>query len=181
MYCGNRMVEASTELFVRLLLTHEQDMYFYAFSLVANLDDAKDVVQEAAVTMWKQFNEFDASRPFMPWASRFIYFSALTFMRHRRRGGLLLTEEAMEAIADDAVEYASSTMQPRLKALSECLEKLPAPSRRLMEDRYQQGQSIKNIAKVRRLNLHTLYKAFDKIHGALQTCIERTLALEELA
>src|SRR5258708_190471 len=107
-----RMAEASTELFVRLLLAHEQEMYFYAFSLLPNPDDAKDVVQEAAVAMWQQFNEFDSSRPFMPWASRFVYFSALTFMRHRRRAGLVLTEEALNAIADEAEEYASSSMQP---------------------------------------------------------------------
>jgi len=175
------MSEPSTELFVRLLLAHEQDMYFYAFSLLANPDDAKDVVQEAAVTMWQQFNEFDPLRPFLPWASRFVYFGALTFMRQRRRAGLLLTQEALEAIAGEADEYASSTMQPRLTALTKCLDKLPPASRKLMADRYQHGQSIKKIAGLRRLNLHTLYKAFEKIRGALQTCIERTLRQEEVA
>ena len=166
---------SSTEQFVRLFVTHEQELYAYAFSLMANREDAKDIAQEAAVTMWQQFEEFDPTRPFRPWALRYVYFTALKFRKQSRARRLKISDEAVEALAAAvAVESETSPTlaRQRLDALGECIDKMPAKARRLMSQRYRQGLSIQEIARTSGRNLHTLYKTFEKMRVALQECVD---------
>jgi RNA polymerase sigma-70 factor (ECF subfamily) len=172
------MAEPSTEQFVRLFVTHEQELYSYAFSLMANREDAKDVTQEAAVTMWQQFSEYDPSRPFRPWALRYIYFTALKLRKRSRGNRYKISDEAVaalaEAVAADTDDSPTLT-QRRLEALGECIDKLPAPARRLMSLRYRQGLSIQEIARRGGRNLNSLYKSFEKMRAALQQCVDAAL------
>ena len=62
--------------FIQLLVRHEHDLLRFVLPLVGNLADARDVMQEAAVNLWKKFDEYDPSQPFLPWARRFAYFAA---------------------------------------------------------------------------------------------------------
>lgn len=172
------MAEPSTEQFVRLFVTHEQELYSYAFSLMANREDAKDVTQEAAVTMWQQFSEYDPSRSFRPWALRYIYFTALKLRKRSRGSRYKISNEAVEALAEAVAvetESAPTLTQRRLEALGECIDKLPAPARRLMSQRYRQGLPIQEIARRGGRNLHSLYKTFEKMRAALQECVDAAL------
>ncbi len=172
------MADSSTAQFVRLFAAHEAELYCYAFSLMANREDAKDVTQEAAVTMWQQFGEFDPSRPFRPWASRYIYFTALKLRKQSRASRYKISDEAVEALAEAVAAEAESSptiTQRRLEALGECIDKLPAQARRLMSQRYRQGQSIQEIARRGGKNLNSLYKTFEKLRAALQDCIDAAL------
>jgi RNA polymerase sigma-70 factor (ECF subfamily) len=172
------MGESSTEQFVRFFVAHEAELYSYAYSLMANREEAKDVTQEAAVTMWQQFGEFDPARPFRPWALRYVYFTALKFRKRSSASRYKISDEAVEALAEAvaAEEESSPTItQRRLEALGECIDKLPAPARRLMSQRYRQGHSIQEIARRSGRNLHSLYKTFEKMRAALQQCIDAVL------
>src|SRR5262249_45038971 len=86
-YTGSDTVEAARmsgtdpSLFVRLLLQHQNGLLRYVLPLVGNLDDAEDVVQQTA--LWQKFDQYDPSRPFLPWAKRFAHHEVL--MYHRKQ------------------------------------------------------------------------------------------------
>ena len=168
---------AKTETFVRLLMAHDHELFAYTFSLMPNADDAREVIQEAAVLMWQHFDEFDTSRPFFPWASRFAYFTVLSFRRKKQSAPRLLSEESVKALADEYYRRREE-FDERAATLRICVEKLPPPARMLLKRRYEDGRTVTEIARRTRRNIHTLYKAFEKIRDWLLECLERRLRAE---
>lgn len=57
--------------FIQLLVRHEHDLLRFVLPLVGNLEDARDVMQEAAVNLWTKFDEYDPSQPFLPCSAAF--------------------------------------------------------------------------------------------------------------
>lgn len=172
---ARRMDSASTKQFVQLLTAHEERLFGYVYSLIGNAADTSDVLQEAAVTIWQHYSEYDPSRPFFPWAARFAYFSVLAFRKRSRVTPQLLGDEAVAAISQDYTSQEED-LHKRLDALRLCLDKLPAPARRLFEQHYRERQTIQAIAAKTGRNLNTLYKAFTKIRRWLLDCVQEVLA-----
>jgi len=55
------------------LLTECRDrMVRHAYSMVADWNDAEDIVQEASVRAWGAFGRFDRSRSFPNWFARIV-------------------------------------------------------------------------------------------------------------
>ncbi len=167
----------STEEFVRLLMATEEDLFTYAYSLLRNAEDVREVLQEAAVTTWQHFHEFDTSRPFFPWASKFVYFAVLNFRKRKYSAQHLFSDPTLRALATD-YETHHEEFDARSEALSQCVEKLPAPARTLLRHRYHQNHTVPEIARKTNRKINTLYKAFDRIRNWLLECLQRTLAAE---
>jgi RNA polymerase sigma-70 factor (ECF subfamily) len=46
---------AHTEQLVRLLMKHQDDLFRYIFSLLPHEEDARDVLQETSVSLYRKF------------------------------------------------------------------------------------------------------------------------------
>ena len=93
------MSQPDHALFVRLLVKHQNDLLRYIAPLVGSLDDAQDVLQEAALALWNKFAQYDPQQPFLPWAKRFAKYEVLMHHRRRRRY-TFLSEELLETLAE---------------------------------------------------------------------------------
>ena len=60
-----------------LIAVNQDDLYRYIYSLLPHYDDARDVLQETVLAVAGKFDEYDASRPFLPWACKFAYYKVL--------------------------------------------------------------------------------------------------------
>jgi RNA polymerase sigma-70 factor (ECF subfamily) len=170
--------DANAEQFVRLLIANEQALFNYAYSLLLNPEDTREVLQDSAVAMWQHLDEYDFSRPFFPWAARFAYFHVLNFRKRRRHQRLIFSDKTLEVLADD---YAArqSELDDRSLALLQCIKKLPAPARTLIKSRYQRGWTVQEVAHRTGRSPHTLYKVLEKLQNTLLACVQRTLAEAE--
>jgi RNA polymerase sigma-70 factor (ECF subfamily) len=74
--------EIAFEEIVRL--THA-DMYGLAFRLLGNEDDARDVVQEVYLRMYKSLRKFRGDSAFSTWLYRIVANASYTFLRRRTR------------------------------------------------------------------------------------------------
>ncbi len=166
-----------TEEFVRLLAGSEHEIYRYIFALVPNADDARDIMQETAVALWRKVSDYDPGQPFVPWACRFAFYEVHNFRKHRQRA-MLLSDEALEVLAVDSVAR-QDVVDARRKALSRCLEKLQEEDRNLLQRRYWDASSIKELAEETRRSVHTLYKTLERIRRSLFECVNRKVALEQ--
>jgi RNA polymerase sigma-70 factor (ECF subfamily) len=169
---------ANGEQFVRLLVANEQSLFNYCYSLLLNTDDAHEVLQEAAVAMWQRLGEFDFSRPFFPWAARFVFFQVLTLRKRRRDQGRIFTDKTLEMLAEEHAARQPE-LSARADALATCIAKLPGPARTLLFHRYQRGLTVQEIAQRTNRSVHTLYKVLEKLQNSLLACMQRTLAMEE--
>ena len=67
------------ERFTRLLIEHEPELLRCVLVAVPNRADARDIMQECSVALWRRFSEYDPERSFVPWALGFCADGGATF------------------------------------------------------------------------------------------------------
>ena len=164
-----------TEQFVGLFVRHERAVFQFIFSLLPNEADAQDVMQNVAIALWRKFDEYDASKPFLPWACRFAHYEVLSHRRQQNRQATLLDQDVLEQVADTYLNARAAVNQP-YEALQHCLEKLPDHDRELIHEHYAGRFTIRELAERRKASVHTLYKAFQRIRRWLFDCVRQTAA-----
>jgi RNA polymerase sigma-70 factor (ECF subfamily) len=175
MIAGLTMTHDTPE-FVELLIRHQNDLLRYVAPLVGNLADAQDVLQETAKALWKKFDDYDVSRPFLPWARTFARNEVLLHHRRRRRY-TFLTEELVEQLAEGPADV-DEIAERRRHALAGCMQKLSADDRLLLDRRYGHPETLDRLASDIGRTANVLYKSLGRIRRVLHECIERTLAAE---
>jgi len=99
-----------TEQLVLLLTQNQEPLFRYIFSLVSSEADARDILQETSLALYRKFDQYENSRPFLPWAYRFAY---LQIQKHRTkfaRSPLLFSEDLIHLLALEREQ-----MEPELK------------------------------------------------------------------
>lgn len=129
--------------FLRLYVEHEEALRGFVRSLVPTLEDAREVMQQTAAVLWRKF---DDSPDFRPWAFGVAKFEALAFLRDRARDRHVFGDEVLALLEAEAMEAARSSEQEE-RALEQCLQKLPAAQRELVETAYAPGVRLDELAR----------------------------------
>ncbi len=174
------MEPARTELLVRLLSKHQEELFRYIFTLLPHEEDARDVLQETSVSLCRKFAEYDASRPFLAWAYRFAYLEILKHRERTQRNNVLLNRELIERLAQER-EQIEPILQARLQALEVCLESLPQADQELIRKRYQGKSSVEDLMQDFGSSRRTLFRNLDRIRRLLFDCISRRVAASGLS
>ena len=156
------------------LTKHDLALRHYLFSLLRCEHAVDEVLQEAALVIWRKATEYDPDRPFFPWAAKFAYFKALEYRRQRRRQLPSLSPETLQQILEAADENAFDAVD-RCQALRQCVAKLRDEDRDLLCDRYDRGMMIKEIASARSKTAKAVYNRLDRIRLKLATCITQQI------
>lgn len=170
--------DSSMDRLLRLLAEHQHDLYRYVFSLLPHEADARDVLQETYVGLTRKFDEYDAQKPFLPWAFGFAYMQVLKHREQTRRARNVLASDVVEVLAVERSTEAS-LLDSRLQALDQCLEKLPDADRRLIAHRYLSRTTSEQIAEIVGSSKRTLFRNLERIRRLLHNCISNRV--EELA
>lgn len=165
------------ETFVRLLTQHERELRRYAVMLLADAVAVDDVLQESSVALWRKFDEFDSTQPFVPWACRFVYYEVLKHRKQQQTRRRFFSEATLEALADECVP-SHDVFEAQRRALSDCLAQLPISDRELIGLRYATSASIATLARDTGQPAKALYRALERIRRVLSECVQRKLALE---
>lgn len=146
--------------------------------IAAHLPDpheVEDVLQEVAICLWKNFDDYAPGTSFLKWAIRAAQFKVLHARRARARRRWVLTP----ALADRAADYYAGldfeTAEARRRALDRCIERLSPPQRELLLARYRRDLSCARIARESgRTENHVRILLF-RIRAALRKCVGRFL------
>src|SRR6478609_9849007 len=87
-----------SELLVRLLISHQDDLFRYIFCLLPNREDAQDVLQETSVAIYRKFAAYDEQKPFLAWAFGFAYLEVLKHRERTSRDGRIFSDEFMNLL-----------------------------------------------------------------------------------
>jgi RNA polymerase sigma-70 factor, ECF subfamily len=164
-----------TSEFVSLLATHDRGVYKYILTLMADPISTQEVYQETSLTLWRKFDEFRPDSNFLAWACRVAYFEVLKFRKRARRDRHRFSDDLMHILAEE-LSASEEILQARRVALPGCMERLPPNDRELVEQRYAGQETILELARRTGRPANTLYKALERIRGALMKCIEETVA-----
>jgi len=166
------------DAFARLFAKHDRWLFSYLVTLLANPAHAEEVFQEVCVVAWRMYDQFELGTDFVKWASVIAHNQVRKFRRDAKRTGFQLSDATCERLAVDAARGAD-LFDFRRDALRQCLGKLPADDRRLVQRCYSESAgSFKTIAEDLGRPVNTVYKALNRIRRSLQQCIDRTLSTE---
>jgi RNA polymerase sigma-70 factor (ECF subfamily) len=158
------------ERFTRLLLESEPVMLRSILVVIPNLADAREIMQETAVALWRQFGSYDPQRPFINWAMGFSRIETRRFLARQQRR-VQLSEKAM-AVLEQEMEQAPEFGAAIERHLATCLSKLPEKHRRLIYGYYHDGRSPEWLSEAEGRTVEAIYKAIQRIRRDLQSCIE---------
>jgi RNA polymerase sigma-70 factor, ECF subfamily len=171
---------ADQQRFLSLFLRSEKEVFRYVASLVPNIADAEDIVQQTAVALWEKFGAYDPARPFTPWACGFALNKARQWTERRQRWQALLSGGLAEEVAQRREELRPE-LELRLKHLESCLAKLPDEQRSIVEGYYYYRTEIETLADKSGRTVAATYKSLQRIRRSLQVCILHAVEPEGLA
>lgn len=163
--------DARYEAFVALFARHEPDVRRFIRSLLPTAVDTDEVVQQAAIVMWRKFGQFDLATDFMKWACVIARFEALAYRRKMARDRLVFSEEIMELMADEGVEELD-TRRAEHDALEACLAAMPEKQRRFVTLAYTPGVKTKELAEAAGSTAAAFYMRLKRLRRQLLECVE---------
>jgi RNA polymerase sigma-70 factor (ECF subfamily) len=163
------------EEFVLLLNAAHGLLLRYVMSLVANRHDAEDVLQRASLVMWRRFGTFEAGTDFIAWATTVAFYEARNFQRVTGRSRLEFDDELMHTLAAERVQHVRH-WSLRTEALEQCVQKMDAASRELVEAIYTEGRQAVEVARQLGCPPKTIYNKISCIRRALAECVQRRMA-----
>jgi RNA polymerase sigma-70 factor, ECF subfamily len=166
------MEAARTELLVRLLSTHQEQLFRYIFALLPHEEDARDVLQETSVALYRKFEEYDPDKPFLAWAYRFAFLEILKQRERSQRGRRFLAQDLVERLAREREQH-EPLLEARLLALEDCLKELAPADQELIRKRYQGKSNTADLVREFGPSRRTLFRNLDRIRRLLFDCISR--------
>jgi RNA polymerase sigma-70 factor len=166
------------EEFLRLFSAHSQRIYEFILMLVIRRADADEIFQDTCLVLWNKFDSYEPSGSFYAWACKIAYLKILALRRANRRLHVF-SEELLGILADKAIANVDELGQRR-EALDECLEKLSQRDRELIERRYYDRRTPKEIAAAESRSVFSVYRALCRIHSMLFECVQNRLVKEDM-
>ena len=164
--------------FMRLFVAHEPELRAFLRTLLPTWEAVDDVLQEASVVMWKKLDQLEDEEGFLPWAKVIVRFKALHARRTVARDRLVLSEDTVALLAEEALELAPDQVGRERKALDTCLQKLSDEHRKLVLLPYREPGGVTDLAQRTDRSANSLYKLLGRLREKLRLCVERELIAE---
>jgi len=164
-----------TEAFVTCAMRAQRSLHAYILTLVADLTEADDVLQETNLVIWRKRDDFQEGTDFLAWAFRIAYYQVLAYRKTRQRDRLRFDLEIVEKLAEETFEQAEA-LEEKLRALAGCLEQLSRRDRELLQLRYAQNLSADKISQEVGRSVGAVYQVLYRIRNSLGSCVEKVLA-----
>ena len=157
--------------FMRMFLRHQSEIRAFIGSLIRDRHAREDVFQEVSLILWRQFEQYDATRSFGAWARGIAANKVMQAYDKTARAPVAFSPEAVQAILD-AHDRTEEEAPLEADALSRCIEQMPEKSRQLLEMRYHQALKLEAIAVRVKSTLHAVHMALSRIRIRLAECVQ---------
>jgi RNA polymerase sigma-70 factor (ECF subfamily) len=144
----DRIARGDGRAFHQLVDRHSGRLYRVAFSLVGNVADAEDVLQEAFAGVFRGAGKFEGRSSVQSWMTRIVVTQAAKFWRTRRGKRDKSLEENLEASTGPAVDSGGSASVDARLDLQSCLQQLSEEHRQVLVLREIDGMGYEEIAQV---------------------------------
>jgi RNA polymerase sigma-70 factor, ECF subfamily len=130
-----------------LFARHHVRVYRFVLRLVRNESTAEDLISEVFLEVWRQAGKFEGRATVSTWMLSIARFKALSALRRRTEDEL--DEETASAIADQADDPETAlAKQDKGAALRQCLSKLSAEHREIIDLVYYHEKSVAEVAGI---------------------------------
>ncbi|MEM1225664.1 MAG: sigma-70 family RNA polymerase sigma factor [Planctomycetota bacterium] len=162
------------ETFLRLWTVHEPSVRAFVRSCCPKTQEVDDVMQEVGIAALRKFSTLDDHTAFGAWACLIARYELLSARRRFARDRLVLAEDIVTLLADEGANELPLRQQ-QLKALDDCIAKLPRERRELALAAYAKGTTIRELAARLKRTEGSLYQLLSRIRKELHRCMESAL------
>jgi RNA polymerase sigma-70 factor, ECF subfamily len=160
--------------FAERMVRNQQRVFRYLVTLVPNRADAEELFQQTCLTLWENWERYDAQLDFVPWACGIAHNHVRNFLRKRQNHQVTLDADVVDLLAERSQTRPAGD-DDKLTALRACLEHLNAGNRALVEA-YYGGRSVEELANHRSATPNAVYKLLDRLRQSLHDCVTVRLA-----
>lgn len=176
------------EVFEELLSRYERPMYRVAYRLTGNHDDAQDLIQEAVLEAFRNFDRFEPGTRFDRWLYRIMTNRHIDRVRRQSRVNVLSLDQAQDYddgrdgawdVPDEAGNPADLLVQDVLdERIQWALNRLPEEYRQTLVLADLEGLSYQEVARILRCPVGTVRSRLHRGRNLLREQLERLGPIE---
>jgi len=171
-----RILQGERELFGTLLERYQKRLYWSAWKLLGDADEADDATQEAFVRAYEHLAEYDPQYRFYTWLFRICRNDCINRLRRRRLWNFLSLSRAAESQQEVVIETTgnpSRDVEQReiAEAIDDCLERLSRKYRECFLLRYLEGFSYEEVAGLLKIRMGTVMSRLDRARRQMEECL----------
>lgn len=171
---------------IALFQTHYEFIVGVAYRFAPKPDLIYDIAQQTFVRFVeyaekKEWNLDEEIKPLIFTMTKSVAFDLWRRYRLENGKAMVLIGEKLKHIQAEKMRetHEEEKIAEEIEALRQCKKKLQPKHLEILEEHYNKGVSIKEIARERQLNLSTLRKFFFRLRGKLKDCIRQTLLVKK--
>jgi len=158
-------------------MKHQQALLAYVLSLVPNLQDAQDIVQDVFLVVSRKAATWTDGTNFMAWACAIARYETLRHQRSTKGRGVSLNADVLEMLREEGPVDDDLLLQ--IDRLKDCLKRLPPRTSELVLLRYHAGQMPEAIAVKVNWSVNAVRVALTRAKQSLRACMEHRVGWEE--
>lgn len=174
--------------FRSLVTRYQRKAYGVAYGIVRNPDDAREVVQDAFMRVYRHLDDFEGSASFGTWLYRIVHNLSIDLLRRRRNPGRAVEIDDRTDLEGGAPEllpwrgssdpFQSLDRARLVAAMQEALDQLPEYHRAIILLREVDGLSYEEIAEVMEIPKGTVMSRLFHARRKMQRILRERLGDE---
>ena len=169
-YLCDLMSEPSAE-FIQAYTGCQSRLYAFLMSLLGDAEQAREVLQETNLVIWRKYSDFEPGTNFMAWVLRIARYQVMAYRKRQARDQLVFGDSVQQHIDQAFVRYDAQAGD-RQHLLHVCLKLLSPHARELVRRRYENDQGLKTISQEIGRSYQAVGQALRRIRIALAKCVK---------
>lgn len=141
------------ETFQNMVFPVKNKLYRFAFRLLGNNEEAKDVVQEVMIKVWSGREQLDQVQNLEAWCMRITKNLSLDRLRQQQRRPTDSLEKGMHLSHHSLSPAEATEIGERMKRIGELMAELPDKQRQVMHLRDIEGYSYNEICEILEIDM----------------------------
>jgi len=174
-----RVIAGDELAFGTLVRRYETKLLVYVAQIVSIQEEARDLVQEAFIRVWRNLDQYDTRFRFSTWLFRIAHNLAIDHLRRRRQPVVSLErgeDDEGDEIRLDPADLRRGPLgdlanRELAAALHREIAKLPPSYRELVVLRHLVGLAYNEIAELKELPLGTVKNKLFRAHSVLREAL----------
>lgn len=173
----------NTDAFEQLISDYQAKIYYIAFHMMGNEQDAEDAAQEAILKAYRYLSSFKEESGFYTWLYRITHNICLDMLRKRKRNHTHSTDlvkkdrdgqETEVQLVDDKPQPEEELMSRQVQTdMQAAIAELKEHYRTVIVLRDIEGMSYEDIAAVTEISVGTVKSRLNRARESLRKIVEK--------
>ena len=181
-----RTLDGNTRAFEWIINTYQKRIYYSVLQIVANHDDADDVLQETFIKAYSKLNTYDEQYPFYPWLYRIAINTALNHQKRKTRNRAVSLDDVDNnghydvELSEEPQQMFDMVGGELVEGLKQALEKIPVEQKTVFMLRVHDGLSYQEISETLEISMGTVMSRLSRAREKLRVLLQNHLEIKDV-